>query len=499
MLPEATMHPKIVQMEITIETLRNVAATMAQDMKRGLEFDYASRDAPKVEHPPLMMLPSFVSRLPTGEERGTFLAVDLGGTNLRVCAISLLDPTEEPHENLDHFHEKDRNLYVTQGNSHRCVQAHYQIPGAVKTGSCPLLFAFIATCVRSFLKEYHPPSAAQLKEYDSIAPIKPAPFVPPRFASSNLQTLGFTFSFPVQQFSVTSSSLLTWTKGFQIPDAVNEDVAAHLQKALDELKLNIKVKALINDTVGTLMAHAYDNPKTVIGVILGTGTNAAYVEDMKNITKLNGEGKMVINTEWGAFDSKCRVLPETSVDKKLDLSSLNPGQQRFEKMISGMYLGEIVRLYLIEHIESKKLFEGVLTQAFSKPYSFITKNMQVIESFQNQEEKQQCIRELFSHFGYVDLKNSDFETICCCIRLVRRRAARLAAAGMYAILSKCNLPRDRVAIAVDGTLWLRYPEFKRSLLEVLGELLGEKMDLVSLENAHDGSGMGAAVVAALYS
>lgn len=34
-------------------------------------------------------LPSFVTRLPTGMETGSLLALDLGGTNLRVCEVEL--------------------------------------------------------------------------------------------------------------------------------------------------------------------------------------------------------------------------------------------------------------------------------------------------------------------------------------------------------------------------------------------------------------------------
>lgn len=37
----------------------------------------------------LMMLPSFVDVLPTGEEEGEFYAIDLGGTNLRVMRVKL--------------------------------------------------------------------------------------------------------------------------------------------------------------------------------------------------------------------------------------------------------------------------------------------------------------------------------------------------------------------------------------------------------------------------
>lgn len=31
---------------------------------------------------------------------------------------------------------------------------------------------------------------------------------------------------------------------------------------------------IVNDTVGTLMAHAYRDPSTFMGIIFGTGTNA---------------------------------------------------------------------------------------------------------------------------------------------------------------------------------------------------------------------------------
>lgn len=35
------------------------------------------------------MIPSFVTRMPTGDETGTFLSLDLGGTNLRIAAVEL--------------------------------------------------------------------------------------------------------------------------------------------------------------------------------------------------------------------------------------------------------------------------------------------------------------------------------------------------------------------------------------------------------------------------
>jgi hexokinase len=36
------------------------------------------------------MIPSFVTKMPNGNETGTFLSLDLGGTNLRIAAVELL-------------------------------------------------------------------------------------------------------------------------------------------------------------------------------------------------------------------------------------------------------------------------------------------------------------------------------------------------------------------------------------------------------------------------
>lgn len=53
----------------------------------------------------------------------------------------------------------------------------------------------------------------------------------------------------------------------------------------------------VNDTIGTLAGGRYDNPDVIAAVILGTGTNAAYVERVHAIPKWQGllpkSGEMV--------------------------------------------------------------------------------------------------------------------------------------------------------------------------------------------------------------
>ena len=44
-----------------------------------------------------------------------------------------------------------------------------------------------------------------------------------------------------------------------------------------------QVCALLNDTTGCLMSCAWRNPKCRIGMILGTGTNACYLEDLDKV------------------------------------------------------------------------------------------------------------------------------------------------------------------------------------------------------------------------
>lgn len=91
----------------------------------------------------------------------------------------------------------------------------------------------------------------------------------------------------------------------------------------------------------TLFSCAWKDSRCRIGLILGTGTNACYLEDIKNIETLDpaqfpGQEHMVINTEWGAFGDNGELdFVRTKWDRAVDEMSVNPGKQIFEKMISG--------------------------------------------------------------------------------------------------------------------------------------------------------------------
>ncbi|KAI9725251.1 MAG: glucokinase [Chrysothrix sp. TS-e1954] len=268
----------------------------------------------------MCQIPTYITRVAHGTEKGFSLAVDLGGTNLRVCSVD--------------FHGNAK-LDVQQSK----VAVPQDLMVATQAES---LFRFIALQIQKFVNVHHMNRVSQLQR---------DPF-------SCSFSLGLTFSFPVYQSGIDSGILLRWTKGFNIPTVVGSDVCALLQTQIDVLHLPIRVTALVNDAVGTIMSRAYTLPerktRTSIGAIFRAGTNGVYLEKLSKIVKpLDGNydastGEMFVSTEWGSFDNGLSVLPNTMYDEQLDRMSVNPGDQMFEKRVSGMFLGELLRTVMLE-------------------------------------------------------------------------------------------------------------------------------------------------------
>lgn len=57
----------------------------------------------------------------------------------------------------------------------------------------------------------------------------------------------------------------------------------------------------------------------------------------------------------------------------------SPDMQSFEKMIAGLYLGEVFRLVLCELIDSGDLFLGQNTYKLEKAYAFDTAFLSLME------------------------------------------------------------------------------------------------------------------------
>ena len=323
-------------LRISLEQQLHLINIFHEAMRTGLLLDTHKHPSPHLIDGKLglPMLPTFVTRLPTGQEHSQcILTLDMGGTNVRVGHVCFLghgkwtlqrDKWPLPPDLL-----QDENVpgkLIWQHLAERVYQHLIRGPSdaSCSTGACSTLYA------------------------KGDADDKP---------------LGFTFSYPIKQEGLAHGCLLQWNKAVRgAKNAIGTDVVANVQAALDHEQEKsgngggrVVIKALLNDTVGTYLAHAYADPlRTKLAVVLGTGTNAAYWQPPYNTMADSqitdgcpndepplfcGDG-MLINTEWGAM-----ALPDTFCtrwDHAIDAATANPGKQLFEKAVSGMYLPLIV-------------------------------------------------------------------------------------------------------------------------------------------------------------
>lgn len=428
------------------KTLQKITTHFVSELERGLSKKGGN----------IPMIPVWVMDYPTGQETGQYLAIDLGGTNLRVVYVDL----------------KGNNEFETN-------QTKYPLPDGIRTADADTLFLFVARCLQKFVAEFFPDGVSQ-----------PLP-------------LGFTFSYPASQDIITEGILQRWTKGYDILGVEGRDVVPLLQKSIENLDVPVEVVALINDTTGTLVASMYKDNKTRMGLIFGTGVNGAYFDTCGDIPKLQGklgddivhDTPMAINCEYGLFDNEHMVLPRTHYDIRIDKESPRPGQQAFEKMISGYYLGEVLRLIILELAEKKLIFEEEeYHKKLFEPYVMDSSFPSVFDLDESDDltESSKKLQNL-----NISASLQDRIVLKEIARCVGERAARLSVCGIAAICQKRGY--QTAHCAADGSVYDKYPGFKERAARALRDIFEwtEEDDPIKIVHAEDGSGVGAAVIAAL--
>lgn len=425
------------------------------------------------------MIPTFVTSIPTGKERGVLLAADLGGTNFRVCSVTL---------NGDH--------------TFNLIQSKNPIPVDLMTSSSDELFSYLASKIGAFVKKHHNDKYSEADDNSSdVGKLK----------------LGFTFSFPVEQTSLDSGTLIRWTKGFNIPDTIGKDVVQLLQSHLDKQKVPVHVAALANDTVGTLLARSYTGENkeglTSIGCIFGTGTNGAYNEKIENITKLPKDvieklkakniTHMVINTEWGSFDNELKLLPVTKYDEEVDRVSSNRGYHMFEKRVSGMFLGEILRNVLVDLHSQGVLFTNYakvedLPHRLRTPWLLSSEGMSLFEI----DDSTNLIATELELKNMLRLPTTVEERLAIqqITRAIAKRASHLAAIPITALVIKMDAFKGHnveVDVGVDGSVVEFYPGFRTMMRDAIADTqIGAKGERrLHINISKDGSSVGAALCA----
>jgi hexokinase len=363
-------------------------------------------------------------------------------------------------------------------------QQKYNIHDNIRKSNIQTIVDFLAECVDSFL--------TFIGKGDIDTPM----------------SLGFVVSFPLNQTALNKASIIRWTKDFDVTGADGKDFAELLQVGLNKKSIPVKVKAILNGAVGLLLAHNYRSLDTLLACTVSRGTNAAYWERVEDIPKIKGNpnavgNEMIINTEWGSFgDIHHDFLPRTMYDNKVNRESTNPGVHQLEKMVSGLYLGEIVRNILLDLLDRRLIFNMQYSIDMNLPYNFEASYMSTIESDDSPDlEDTKHILETIMNIQTTTLTDRQMTKKIC--SLVGQRAARIIAAAMSAVIHKRNALETGLTISkyanllatplqrilnltlsifsgVEGTIYEHYPNFPNRVNEALREIFGEKVDRINI-------------------
>jgi hexokinase len=139
-------------------------------------------------------------------------------------------------------------------------------------------------------------------------------------------------------------------------------------------------------------------------------------------------------------------------------------------MVSGMYLGEIVRLVLKDISKTKA------------PGVFGTDDISNVLAGHSMP-------------GFCKEELRMLKSICSA---VSERASRISAAALAAVITKTDPKLSRAhTIAIDGSVYEKLPGFSVNMRKALKEIFGKSASRITIALAKDGSGRGAAIIAAV--
>lgn len=430
------------------------------------------------------MLPSLLTSLPTGNERGVYLSVDVGGSTLRVALVQLFGKEAKPVALHNERHPITERLKCANGED---------------------FFLWIGHKIKAALELCKKKS----KLHHSVF--------------NDTLNMGLSWSFPIAQLEdISRGTILTMGKGYKVADQIaGKDLKDCFTKCFKTLNLNIKLTAIVNDTIASLVSHAFVSSETKAAVILGTGVNASALLPIDPADKSN---KALINTELSLLGGN-GILPETLWDKIVDEEVDRPGFQPFETKVSGRYLGEISRL-LVNDLTRLENSDYQVPEGFGEKYGFDTAIMSEAEGYFLQGRMEEAVKLLnkSSKSGKHVFSESDSLDICRLFQAVSLRSAAFTAASLVALAlnfedddeeEDCSTPttsevaitspptkKKPISIAYSGTVIEKYPMYKdrcQKFLDEFASIAGFEKHQLILEPALDGTLYGPAIASAMNS
>jgi len=431
--------------QVLMDGWREFSLSREQFRQIAEDFSVAMGDGLNGRPSSLQMLPAFVSR-PSGKEKGLYLALDFGGTNLRVAEIELCG---QGNTQIRKIHKA--SLKNTDG-------ARDYTSATVNVDE---LFDFIACQVAGV-------------------------------ANGTDQFLGHSFSYASRQSSLSKANFVGWTKEIKVAGLEGQDINGLLSAALERQHVGkVHPVAVINDTTATLLAAAYSLPEADIGSVCGTGHNSCYYESHFRYGET--DGVMAFNAESGGFDRLCF----SRVDEQLDAESESPGQQRLEKMVSGRYLGELTRRMLllgrgacgmqfVEESPTLQRMDGISSIDVAAFVGDETIDLEKINSWIEKKLQGKSVTLAERHF------------IKAVAEMVVGRSATLVAATYAGFLLRMDPQRKKKhVVGINGSLYEKMPGFADGVQAALEKLGDWGPDKVSFHIVEEAPLIGASIAAAM--
>jgi hexokinase len=386
----------------------------------------------------LLMLPSYIQMDHDIEKNKPVIVLDAGGTNFRVATV-LFDDNMKPV--IEDYKQ-------------------YAMPGSNGTLSKNEFYRTIV--------EYMAPV---LDKSDKI---------------------GFCFSYATETLPNKDGAIVSFSKEICIREAEGTLIGESIKSFMAEMGYQHDIEmTVINDTVATLLSGISAFPDrefdTLIGLILGTGVNTAYIENQANITKLDSirtyPGHMIINMESCEYEVPQRGI----IDEQIDHKTLNPGKSIFEKMVSGKYLGTIAFELLKKAVEKEKIFSDSFHKGFKQLDRLLSEEL---DDF------------LYYPFGCNNIAgicqtDNDRAIAYHIIENIFDRAARLIIINIAGILIKTGKGKDPckpALIIVDGSAFHRSKLFRPMIEYYAQTYLNQQLGLYcEFHKVDNGNLIGAAV------
>ena len=404
------------------------------------------------------MLPSFCHTLPSGQERGTYIALDVGGSTFRVALVQL-SSRDEAHGGM-----KIRHMTVNKINED------------VRRLPSDQFFSWMAVKIQVMLQQC---SDERLILGETIP-------------------LGLAWSFPIEQTGPQGGKIQPMGKGFKAHEGVlGEDLGQMIEVACHRIGLSVRVNAIVNDSSATLLSQAYKDPNTSMALILGTGTNAAVNLPVKSLGKVKfgmrdqswfeQAERVIINTEVSMFGK--HILPETRWDQQLNLAHVLPDFQPLEYMTTGRYLGEILRLIIQEAVDSCQLFDGVMPGVLLERYSLDTAILAAIEA----DTTTDCVSSaemLQKDFALQRVPTAaEMGFLREAVEGISHRAAAYMATALHALWSleheRGSIGPSKTSVAANGSVVLMYPGFREGCEKHVADLITLSHPSPLLETSHE--------------